>query len=124
MESAEEKVILAAAEQSALASCRHHRSPRGHVARPRSIAKVAIGKQSYYAITCAVFIEDMLAHGVGRGVVKRRRKIVEADYLMEPGGQLMEQNAQIVVRRNGLRNRQQGAVPVAAGRRIGEAVGA
>jgi hypothetical protein len=66
----------------------------------------------------------MLAHGVGRGVVEEQSKKIEADYLMEPNGQLMEQHGQIVVRNDGLGNRQQGAVLFGAGRRNCGGVGA
>ena len=60
--------------------------------------------------------QDVQAHGVGRCLVQDQGEVIEAHHVMEPAGQLVEQRGQVAVRRDRLRDGQQGPVWLASAR--------
>ena len=66
----------------------------------------------------SVVSKDVQAHRVARRVVQDAGQVIEAHHLMEPVCQLMEQCAQVPVRDDRCRDRQQGWVLLAGGKRL------
>jgi hypothetical protein len=58
----------------------------------------------------------MQAHRVARRVVQGTCQVIETHHQMQPVGQVMEERAQIPVRDDRFRNRQQGSVLLAGGK--------